>query len=244
MKPFLLLATRAENYAADAEYRSFLRYGGLAEGELRRIRLEAEPLPDLDLDDYSGIFLGGSPFNFSDPDGSKGEVQLRVERELSRLLDRVVAEDYPFLGACYGVGTLGGHQGAVVDSTFAEPIGSVEVTLTDEGAADPLLAGLPSSFAAYVGHKEACTTLPGSAVLLASSATCPVQMFRIRKNVYATQFHPELDVEALVGRISIYRHAGYFPPEQADEYMARARASVVDQPETILRTFVTRYAHD
>jgi GMP synthase (glutamine-hydrolysing) len=242
VKPFLLLGTRAENHAADAEYRGFLRYGGLAEGDLRRIRLEAEPLPELDLADYSGIFLGGSPFNSSDPEEGKSDVQIRVERELGGLLDRVVAEDHPFFGACYGVGTLGRHQGAVIDSTYSEPVGAVEVTLTKEGAADPLLAGLPSSFAAYVGHKEACATLPGSAVLLASSATCPVQMFRVGENVYATQFHPELDVEALVGRIRTYRHAGYFPPEEADDYIARARALVVDRPATILRTFVTRYA--
>jgi GMP synthase (glutamine-hydrolysing) len=244
VKPFLLLGTRAENYAADAEYRSFLRFGGLAEGELRRIRLEAEPLPELDLADYSGIFLGGSPFNSSDPQESKSGVQVRVEQELGLLLDRVVAEDFPFLGACYGVGTLGRHQGAVIDSTYAESVGTVEVTLTADGAADPLLTGLPSSFAAYVGHKEACATVPASAVLLASSVTCPVQMFRVGRNVYATQFHPELDVEALVGRIDTYRHAGYFPPEEADEYMARARATVVDRPELILRAFVTRYARD
>ncbi|MFC3298448.1 glutamine amidotransferase [Arthrobacter agilis] len=242
MKPFLLLATRAEDFAADAEYRSFLRYGGLAEGELRRIRLESGPMPELELADYSGIFLGGSPFNSSDPEESKSDVQVRVEHELGGLLDRVVPEDFPFFGACYGVGTLGRHQGAVVDTTYAEPIGAVEVTLTDDGAVDPLLAGLPPSFAAYVGHKEACAALPPSAVLLASSATCPVQMFRVGQNVYATQFHPELDVEALVGRISTYRHAGYFPPEQADEYMARARATTVDQPEAILRAFVARYA--
>ncbi|WDF33949.1 glutamine amidotransferase [Arthrobacter agilis] len=242
MKPFLLLATRAEDFAADAEYRSFLRYGGLAEGELRRLRLEVGALPELDLADYSGIFLGGSPFNSSDPEESKSDVQVRVEHELGGLLDRVVPEDFPFFGACYGVGTLGRHQGAVVDTTYAEPIGAVEVTLTDDGAVDPLLAGLPASFAAYVGHKEACAALPPSAVLLASSATCPVQMFRVGQNVYATQFHPELDVEALVGRISTYRHAGYFPPEQADEYMARARATTVDQPEAILRAFVARYA--
>ena len=31
------------------------------------------------------------------------------------LLDRVVEADFPFFGACYGVGTLACHQGAVVD---------------------------------------------------------------------------------------------------------------------------------
>lgn len=244
MKPFLLLATRVDDYAADAEYQSFLAFGGLAEGQLRRVRLEAESLPELDLADYSGIFLGGSPFNSSDPEESKSAVQVRVEGELGRLLDTVVAADFPFFGACYGVGTLGRHQGAVIDGTYAEPIGAIDITLTDDGLADPLLTGLPPSFSAYVGHKEACATLPSSAVLLASSATCPVQMFRVRDNVYATQFHPELDVDALVGRIRTYRHAGYFPPDEADDYIARARASAVEHPAAILGAFVRRYARD
>ncbi|MHA7239650.1 glutamine amidotransferase [Arthrobacter sp. TMS1-12-1] len=244
MKPFLLLATRADDYAADSEYRSFLSFGGLGEGQLRRVRLEAEPLPAFDPADYSGIFLGGSPFNSSDPEESKSAVQQRVERELGRLLDTVVTEDFPFFGACYGVGTLGRHQGAVIDTTYAEPIGAIDITLTADGRADPLLAQLPPSFSAYVGHKEACATLPSSAVLLASSTTCPVQMFRVGENVYATQFHPELDVDALVGRIRTYRHAGYFPPEEADDYIERARASAVDQPAAILRAFVRRYARD
>jgi GMP synthase (glutamine-hydrolysing) len=244
VKPFLLLSTRADDHAADAEYRSFLQFGGLEEQDLHRIRLEAAPLPELDLAAYSGIFLGGSPFNASDPEDAKSAVQVRVERELGLLLDRVVARDVPFLGACYGIGTLGRHQGGVVDTTYAEPIGAVRITLSADGAADPLLVGLPTSFPAFVGHKEACAVLPASAVLLASSPTCPVQMFRVGANVYATQFHPELDVEALVGRISTYRHAGYFPPEEAEEYMARARTLTVDQPQAILGSFVRRYARD
>ncbi|MBG6216901.1 GMP synthase (glutamine-hydrolyzing) [Arthrobacter sp. CAN_A6] len=244
MKPFLLLATRAEDAAADAEYSSFLRFGGLEPHSLHRVRAEAGPLPAIDLNRYSGIFLGGSPFNSSDPEAEKSDNQRRVEGELNELLHRVVAMDFPFFGACYGVGTLGRHQGAVIDRTYAEPIGAIRISLTSDGAADPLLAGLSSEFDAFVGHKEACTTLPAGAVLLASSDTCPVQMFRVKQNLYATQFHPELDVEALVGRIDIYRNAGYFPPEQADAYMERTRASRVDQPSRILGNFVERYARD
>lgn len=242
MKPFLLLATRAEDDAADGEYRAFQRFGGLAPEQLHRVRAETGPIPDIDLAQYSGIMVGGSPFNSSDPEHQKSEVQRRVEADISALLDRVVAADFPFFGACYGVGTLGRHQGAVIDRTFAEPIGPTTITLTDTGAVDPLLSGLPTSFEAFVGHKEACTTLPDGAVLLASSERCPVQMFRIRTNLYATQFHPELDVDGLVQRIDVYRNAGYFPPEEADDYMGRARSAQVEWPAGILRNFVTRYA--
>ncbi|MCC9193825.1 glutamine amidotransferase [Arthrobacter sp. zg-Y916] len=242
MKPFLLLASRAEDDAAEEEYESYLRFGGLMPAELHRVRLEAAPLPDIDLDRYSGIIIGGSPFNSSDPEESKTPLQHRVEKELSALLDQVVAQDFPFLGACYGVGTLGRHQGAVVDRQFGEAIGAVPVTLTADGRADPLLAGLPETFDAFVGHKEAVSKLPAHAVNLAGSPTCPVQMFRVRTNLYATQFHPELDVAGLLTRISVYRNAGYFPPEEAEAVMDSVRPAKVDAPGAILRNFTARYA--
>jgi GMP synthase (glutamine-hydrolysing) len=241
VKPFLLLSTRADDAAADDEHEAIRRFGGLAEDELQRIRLEAGPMPALDLDDWSGIIVGGSPFNASDPPEEKGPVQRRVEAELAALLDEVVARDLPFLGACYGVGTLGVHQGGVVDRTYGEPVGAVPVTLTDEGVRDPLFAGMPRSFDAFVGHKEAVRTPPPGATVLASSPSCPVQAFRVKQNLYATQFHPELDVPGIVGRIEIYRHAGYFPPHEMGRVIERVTGAVVDQPPTILANFVRRY---
>lgn len=242
VKPFLLLATRAEDQAADGEYAAMLRAGGLEEHQLHRVRLEAAPMPALDLDRYAGVVLGGGPFDSSDPEDAKSPTQRRVEAELSTLLDELVARDFPFLGACYGVGTLGVHQGAVVDRTYGEPIGAVPVTLTDDGRADPVLADLPATFDAFVGHKEACRDVPPGAVLLASSPTCRVQMFRVRTNLYATQFHPELDVEGIVARIRIYQHYGYYPPETMDEIIDRVRGAVVTEPPKILAGFVARYA--
>ncbi|MGY2129250.1 glutamine amidotransferase [Blastococcus sp. SYSU DS0617] len=241
MRPFLLLSTRAEDGAADDEYAGFLRATGLEERHLRRVRLEAEPLPEIGLDDYAGVLLGGSPFTTSDPVAEKSDVQLRVEHELGRLLDAVVARDFPFLGACYGIGTLGSHQGGVVDRTYGEPISAVRVELTAAGRADPLLAGMPAAFDAFVGHKEACRVLPPSATRLAGSAGCPVQMFRVGRNVYATQFHPELDVPGLVTRMHVYQHAGYFPPSELDELVARVTPSVVTEPARLLAAFVTRF---
>jgi GMP synthase (glutamine-hydrolysing) len=243
VKPFLLLATRAEDAAADDEYASVLGFSGLGEARLLRHRLERRPLGDLDLRDWSGILLGGGPFNASDPEGSKSAVQRRVEAELRGLLERVIDADFPFLGACYGIGTVGGHQGAVVDRRYAEPVGSVPVTLTSEGQQDPLFGVLPATFDAFVGHKEAISELPDHAVLLATSPACPVQAFKIGSHVYATQFHPELDVAGLCTRIEVYKHAGYFEPEQADELKAQARLSNVTHPPALLRRFAERYGH-
>jgi GMP synthase (glutamine-hydrolysing) len=242
VRPFLLLSSRAEDVAADGEYEAFLRFTGLAPDELRRVRMEAAPLPDLDLDDYSGVLVGGGPFNSSDPPAEKSAVQHRVEKELAGLLDEIVARDFPFFGACYGVGTLGVHQGGVIDGTYAEPISAVRVRLTEEGLADPVLAGMTAEFDAFVGHKEACSVLPPNAVLLASSDACPVQMFRVKQNLYATQFHPELDLPGLLTRVHVYQHAGYFPPAELDELVARLRPAVVTEPGRMLANFVARYA--
>ena len=241
MKPFLLLAIRAEDAAADNEYDSFLTLAGLDESELCRVRLEKRALGDVDLRDWSGILVGGGPFNYTDPEDLKTPAQRRVEADLSGLLDRVVNADFPFLGACYGIGALGRHQGAVVDRRFAEPVSAVEITLTTPGRRDPLLGGLPASFEAFTGHKEAISRLPGHAVLVATSAGCPVQAFRVGANVYATQFHPELDVAGLCTRIEVYKHAGYFDPDQADELKTQATRSHITWPPAILRGFVARY---
>lgn len=242
VKPFLLLAIRAEDAAADDEYASILRLGGLAERQLVRVRTERGPIGDRDLTAYSGVILGGGPFQRSDPPETKTATQLRVEAELGRLMDTVVAQDRPFLGLCYGIGVLGIHQGGVVDRTYGEPVGRLGVSVTDAGRTDPLFADLPTRFEAFGGHKEALTVVPDSALVLATSAACPVQAFRVGRNVYATQFHPELDAEGLVTRIRAYASYGYFPPEQADALVAHARERETPWPAQILRRFVSRYA--
>lgn len=242
MRPFLFIGTRAEDAAADSEYAAVLRCSGLDEADVRRVRLERDPLGDVDLDDWSGVILGGGPFNKSDPEDSKSPAQRRAEAELHELATRAVAADKPFLGACYGVGVLGTLHGGVVDRTYAEPISAREITLTDAGREDPLLGSMPPAFEAFLGHQEAVRTLPAGAVLLASSADCPVHAFRIGRNVYATQFHPELDVDGLCLRITTYDGYGYFEPHEAEDLLAMARAAHVEHPPRLLARFVELYA--
>jgi len=242
VKPFLFIGTRAEDAAADSEYAAVLRCSGLDERDVRRVRLERDQLGPVDLDDWSGVILGGGPFNVSDPDEAKSPAQRRTESELHDLATRAVAADKPFLGACYGIGVLGTLQGGVVDRTYAEPISARRITLTDAGKEDALLGTMPSVFDAFLGHKEAVSVLPEGAVLLASSADCPVHAFRLGRNVYATQFHPELDVEGICLRIETYRGHGYFEAHEADELLAQARAAHVEHPPRLLARFVELYA--
>jgi GMP synthase (glutamine-hydrolysing) len=235
--PFLLLSIRAEDAAADDEYAAMMRFAGLDRNGLHRIRLTHRSLGQIDLADWSGIILGGGPYNVSDAAESKSETHRRVESELLPLIGRMVDRDFPFLGCCYGIGTLGSVVGATVDRTYTEP-----VTLTEEGRRDPLFADLPDVFDAYGGHKEGASALPSDLVCLAFSADCPVQAFRVGDNVYATQFHPELDADGICTRIDVYKDYGYFAPETAESLKEAARERSIDHPPTMLRRFAKRYA--
>ena len=240
--PFLLLSIRGEDEAADDEYRAMMRFAGLDETGMHRIRLTHRPLGEIDLSQWSGIVLGGGPYNVSDEPAAKSPSQRRTEAELADLLAEVIARDFPFLGCCYGVGTLGTAVGAVVDRNHSEPVGAITVDLTEQGRCDPLFSGLPATFDAFGGHKEAASSLPAHVACLASSADCPVQAFRVGANVYATQFHPELDVDGICTRIDVYKNHGYFAPETADSLKDAARQRMVEHPMAILRTFAQRYA--
>ena len=240
--PFLLLSIRGEDAAADDEYQAMMRFGGLDEDGMHRIRLTHRPLGAIDLDDWSAIILGGGPYTVSDPQESKSSTQLRVETELLSLMDRIVERDYPFLGCCYGVGALGTAIGATIDRSHPEPVAAVTVTLSKAGREEPLFAELPDVFDAFGGHKEAASWLPPQAVCLAWSPDCPVQAFRVGRNTYATQFHPELDLQGIITRIDVYKNHGYFDPESAESLKAAARQRHIEYPPTILRRFVERYS--
>ena len=197
---------------------------------------------EVDLDAYSGLILGGSPFTMSDDE--KSDVQVRVEDELQALTREALARDFPFLGACFGIGIIGSVVGGTVDGTYGEPVSAPVISVSDAGRDDPLFAVMPETFKAFVGHKEAVHSLPDEAVVLASSAGCPVQAFRVGRNVYATQFHPELDVPGIHIRIDAYKDYGYFPPEEADSLKAMATGSGVEVPGRLVRRFIELYGTD
>jgi len=237
-KPFLIIQLRPEDETSDNEFEAFLKYGKLRSKETVRLRAEKEGIPDIDLDEYSGIIVGGSPFDISIPEDKKSSIQKKIEGDFKKLFDKVVRSDFPFIGACSGNGLLGNYCGAKISTKYGEKVGGVDIVLTNEGKKDPLLKGLPLTFRAFVGHKEACDNTPPGAVLLASSKTCPVQMFRVGRNVYATQFHPEADAEGFILRINVYKNYGYFPPEDARKLIEKVKVEHITKPSLILENFV------
>ncbi len=240
-KPVLVLQLRPEDDASDSEFEAFLKYGELDDADTRRIRIENTGIPELSLEDYAAVIVGGSPFDISTPQERKSAIQTRIESDFRRLFDGILERDFPFLGACSGCGLLGSYLDTPISNRYAEPVGGVRVMLTDDGKRDPLLAGFPEQIAVLCGHKEACDELPAGATLLLTGEACPVQMFRVGKNVYATQFHPEGDSEGFTVRIRAYKHHGYFQPEESETLIAAVNRQDTPYAREILRRFVERY---
>jgi GMP synthase (glutamine-hydrolysing) len=245
MKKFLLLQIRPEDAASDNEYEAFMKFGGLKPENIHRVRMELYGIPRINLDDYSGIMQGGGPGNVSDPEHKKQNFQKQYEADLKWLLDEIIEKDFPYVGACYGIGAVANHLGGIVSKEkYGEPVGAFDVDLTEAGEVDPILAGVPKHFRAFGGHKEACQNLPDGAKLLATSKNCPVQMFRVKNNIYSCQFHPELDTEGIIVRVNVYKNAGYFPPEEADALIESVKNEHISHPAKILKNFVEKYKQD
>jgi len=243
MKPFLILQLRPEDEAADSEFAAILAKGGLHGDEVQRVRLDQTGLPDgFLLDQYSGVIVGGGPGCISDAADKKSATERRIEKAVLGLMPEITARDFPFLGCCYGIGILAHHLGAAVSKArYSETVGAVGCKIVNGAESDPMLAGVPHEFRAFVGHKEAVQALPKGCVHLVSSTPCPFQMIRFGKNVYATQFHPEADSAGFELRINIYRHRGYFPADDADRLVSMCQSEDIRFPEIVLSNFVQTY---
>lgn len=112
---------------------------------------------------------------------------------LKRWIGATVGKEIPFLGICLGGQLLADVLGARVlsPSPFGEK-GTLTVSLTAEGVADPLFAGVPREFMTFQWHNDAFE-VPTGAVRLAFSDACPNQAFRFGTAAWGTQFHPEME---------------------------------------------------
>ncbi|MBN9186655.1 MAG: GMP synthase [Microbacterium sp.] len=238
----LYVCVRPQQGAAIAEYESFRTAARLEQGQLHTHDLVRDPLPADAFDRYSGFFVGGSPFNVTDPETSKTEAQRRLEAELDRLATAAADPAGPaVLFTCYGIGVATRTLGGELSRAHPEDTGPSTVSLTPDGERDPIFGGLATRFTALTAHKEGSATPPPGAVLLATNEPCPVQAYRYGDHLYATQFHPEPTAEAFAERMAVYRDDGYFASEDYDVVAGRVLAASLTEPPRLLREFARRF---
>ncbi len=180
------------------------------------------------------VVVGGSGEHSATEDYAYTDAAIEFVRRCAR-------EEVPLFGSCWGhqfiARALGGS--VIHDPEHAE-VGVADVRLTPAGADDPVLADLPTTFPALMGHLDRVVELPPGATELIESARCPNQAFRVDgKPIYATQFHAELTPRRLVERLAMYPK--YLGPDDDLERMERMLPPTPDASQ-ILGRFLERFA--
>ena len=139
---------------------------------------------------YSGaITMGGYM-------GANDDIEFPWLTDERSLMKDLVANDIPFFGICLGGQLLATAVDGKVGPTPVPEIGIASFQVSDVAKQDAVFGHLAGKeVIAAEWHKDYITDLPEEAVVLAGNDVCPVQAFRIGKNVYGIQFHPEIDSE-------------------------------------------------
>jgi GMP synthase (glutamine-hydrolysing) len=163
------------------EYEAVLLERG---ANLHRVELdEGDALPPWG--NFDAIVAMGGPMSVND------DAELPWLAGEKDAIGAAVRAGVPYFGACLGVQLLAASLGARVYAGTEPEVGVLPVTLTPEGAADRVFAGLPPVFPTLQWHGDTFD-LPEGATRLASSPAFPNQAFRYGESAYGIQFHVEV----------------------------------------------------
>jgi len=162
---------------------------------------ETEAAPE----SYEGLIVLGGPMGVYEADKYP---HLATER---KLIERAVKKNLPVLGICLGAQLIANALGATVYPSGVKEIGWYDLAPTADGKNDPLFHHLSATEKVFQWHGDTFD-LPNGAVHLASSPLCTNQAFRYGRNVYALQFHLEVDTKMIDAWLAV--------PQNRDEIAA------------------------
>ena len=230
MSKLLFLSLRNGEIGPDvahAEYHDALRATGVSEVDME-LRVIDSPDSDLGpLDPVSGIIVGGCSLNVTNPERDAWH------KRIDDILSATVNSGKPVFFVCFGISWLVDHLGGEVGRTHPEPSGPTTVNVVAEDA----LAGPSGTFTALTGHTENPVRVPDSLTVVATGADGLVQMVRYGDRVWATQFHAEMDADAMRTRMDFFHDYGYFPAEEYARIVADLPNHDVSRANGLLRTF-------
>lgn len=231
MKPLLIVkagATYPEMATRFGDFDDWIKcYLDLSGSAVQTVSPYAgEVLPDAAA--YGGVLITGSHAMVTD--------RHAWSERTSHWIRGVVEAGIPLLGICYGHQLLAHAMGGRVgDNPNGKEIGTVTLTLNDDGIRDLLFAQTPRRFAAQACHTQSVLTLPHGATLLASSISDPHHAFAIGKRAWGVQFHPEFNQ----GILRLYIDRFLEEPAAKGQDGSTLRAGIQETPHSgaLLRRF-------
>jgi GMP synthase-like glutamine amidotransferase len=143
--------------------------------------------PPPSLDTVSGVVLFGSSFNVEHAD------EQPFIHDLARLTSETLDRRVPYLGVCFGAQVLAWTLGSEIRKAPAREIGYVPVHPLPAAADDRLFAGIPDGAHLFEWHMDTFDLPPGAELLITGDEVTN-QAFRLGEEVWATQFHFEIDL--------------------------------------------------
>ncbi|MCP1387082.1 gamma-glutamyl-gamma-aminobutyrate hydrolase family protein [Corynebacterium sp. TA-R-1] len=220
---------------ARAEYHDALQSAGLDEVDMELRVIDAPGVALGPLDGVAGVIVGGSSLNVTN---SEPELYDDYQKHVHAVLAELIESGVPVFFVCFGLSWLVHQFGGNVGHDHAEDSGPTTVSVTDAGREDVLLAGAPAEFTALTGHTENPQEVPEELTLLATGPDGLVQIVRYGDHVWATQFHAEMDADAMRTRMDFYYDYGYFAPED----YARIVADLPNHDVAAANGLVRRFA--
>jgi len=235
LKALLIQARDPDDPMMPHEYECFSRITGIPHEDLQATNAVVER--KLNVDSADLVLIGGSGKYSATENFPWMEL---VKDAIHRIQDRGT----PLFGSCWGFHVIGKTLGApVVTDEKKKELGTLPISLTEEGKKDVLFSQLPPVFSAQLGHKDNVSQTPKGTVRLAFSDLHPLQAFRIQdRPIYATQFHPELTAEDMRIRVRNYLDLGYVSEEERS-MLQMILESFRDTPESnsILKHFIETF---
>lgn len=159
------------------------QYGQLIARRVRDLHVYSEIMPcdasagEIEAAHPSAIILSGGPAS--------------VYAEDAPSIDPAIFDlGLPVLGFCYGQQIMAVTLGGAVGHTDKGEYGAAELKRAGESR---LLDGTPAQQTVWMSHRDAVSRVPEGFTVTGTTATCPVaSMECAERNLYATQFHPEV----------------------------------------------------
>ena len=231
----LLLQIRDNHNVRIEEHKSFANFSKLGLHQIEILNVFDTPSFKTNLlDSFDALYVGGaSEASVLEPE------KYPFINNCIELLGYAAEISKPTFASCFGFQlAVLAFGGVTLNKDKDYEMGTVKISLTNKAKSDLVYQGIEDRFPAVSVHRQYASTIPEPLEALAFTEQC-IHSFKYKnKPLWAFQFHPEVDRNTLVKRLTIFsRHY-----TANAEHLREVLGSAVETPESniLLGNFVER----